>query len=139
MQERQRVWDFFAHASIIAGMVFVAFFVIDLFHPATEFLTSSISRWLILVLALCAVANGLYSAIFLFQVQKRHEEKRNYPHARPTEDWAYPQRRQQNEFASLPGYLPYQERPVERQARMQPADPVGQSGYRYGQGNSFRG
>lgn len=139
MQDRQRVWNFFAHASIIAGMVFVVFFGMDLFHPATEFLTSSISRWLILILALCAVANGLYSAIFLFQVQKRRDKKRNYPHARQTEERAYAQQRQQNEFVSSPGYLPYQERTVERQTHMQPADPVGQSGYRYVQRDSYRG
>lgn len=82
MQGKQRVWDFFAHTSIIVGTMFVAFFVIDRLNPEMEFLTSDLSRWLILVLALCAIAVGLYSAIFLFQMQKRLEEKRNEKQAR---------------------------------------------------------
>lgn len=82
MLEKQRIWGMFAHASIIIGMMFVVFFVIDLFNPAMEFLTSSISKWLMLVLALCAIFTGLYSAIFLFQKQKRREEKRTHPPVR---------------------------------------------------------
>lgn len=76
MQHKNRLWGFFAHAGIIVGTMFVVFFVIDRFNPAMEFLTSSISRWLILVLALVAVGNGIFSATLLFQRQQRQEEKR---------------------------------------------------------------
>jgi len=73
--DRQRFWGFLAHASIIIGMMFVIFFVIDRFNPAMEFLSSSISKWLILAFAICSILNGLFSAVFLFQKQKRHEER----------------------------------------------------------------
>ena len=76
MKEKQRVWEFFAHAGIIIGMMFVVFFVIDLFNPAMEFLTSSLSKWLMLLLAILAIGDGLFSAVLLFQRQKRHEENR---------------------------------------------------------------
>lgn len=75
MHKKQSLWGFFAHTGIIVGMMFVVFFIIDRFNPAMEFLTSEISKWLILLLALCAIGNGLYSARLLFQRQKRQEEK----------------------------------------------------------------
>ncbi len=84
MRDKQRIWGFFAHASIIVGMMFVVFFVIDRFNPAMEFLTSSLSKWLMLALALCAMISGLYSAIFLFQKQKRRDDKRSYAQEKPT-------------------------------------------------------
>ena len=82
MQDKQRIWGFFAHTSIIIGMMFVVFFVIDQLNPAMEFLTSSLSKWLILVLAICAIFTGLYSATFLFQRQKKRDEKRSHPQVR---------------------------------------------------------
>jgi len=86
MHGKQRTWGFFAHASIIIGMMFVVFFVIDRFNPAMEFLTSSLSKWLILILAICAIFTGLYSSVFLFQKQKRRDEKRNHPQAKSVYD-----------------------------------------------------
>lgn len=76
MKEKQHVWEFFAHAGIIVGMMFVVFFVIDRVDPAMEFLTSSLGKWLILLLALIAVGNGLFSAVLLFQRQKRWQQRR---------------------------------------------------------------
>ncbi len=83
---QQRFWGFLAHACIIIGMMFVIFFVIDRFNSAMEFLTSSISKWLILILAVCSILNGLFSAVFLFQKQKRHEERMHVPHAGHAEE-----------------------------------------------------
>ncbi|MEA5049447.1 MAG: hypothetical protein VB034_12710 [Eubacteriales bacterium] len=82
MHRKQCIWEFFAHTSIIVGAMFVVFFIIDRFNPEMEFLTSDVSRWMILFLALCAIVVGLYSAIFLFQMQKRLEEKRSEKQAR---------------------------------------------------------
>ena len=76
MQEKQRLWGFFAHAGIITGVMIVVLFVIDRYNPAMEFMTSELSKWLILLLALTAVGNGLYSAVLLFQRRKRQEERR---------------------------------------------------------------
>lgn len=116
MQDKQRIWGFFAHSSIIIGTMFVVFFVIDRFNPAMEFLTSSLSKWLIFILAICAITTGLYSAIFLFQKQKRRDEKRSQPQARITYEKEntpqqrlaqpyfdprnYPQQRQSNGYVS---------------------------------------
>jgi len=87
MQDKQRVWGFFAHANIIVGMMFVVFFVIDRFNPAMEFLTSSLSKWLMLFLAVSSVIGGLFAAVFLFQKQKRRDEKRGYPQIRTTQEY----------------------------------------------------
>lgn len=143
MPDKQRIWGFFAHTSIIVGMMFVVFFVIDRFNPAMEFLTSSLSKWLMLVLALCAILTGLYSAVFLFQKQKRRDEKRSHPQARPAyeretvlqerfaqpyfDPRAYPQDRQPNAAAAYSGR---QQNPDRLSARPQehPGYPGGQPG-----------
>ena len=83
---KQRFWGFLAHTSIIVGMMLVIFFVIDRFNPAMEFLTSNISKWLILLFAVCAILNGLFSAVFLFQKQRQREDKRSHPQTRVTYD-----------------------------------------------------
>ena len=72
---RHKFWGFLSHASIIVGMMFVIFFVIDRFNPAMDFLGSSLSKWLILVLALSALLNGLLSAVYLFQKRQRSLER----------------------------------------------------------------
>ena len=135
MHNKQRVWSFFAHSSIIVGMMFVVFFIIDRFNPAMEFLTSSLSRWLILVLASCAFINGFFAAVFLFQKQKRRDEKRSQPHAQSYyepehmtqarriqpgyDNRGYPRAPVQR-GGSIPPMerrIPYQVRPVEPPAR----------------------
>ena len=75
MRGQQRVWGVFAHTGIIIGMMFVVFFVIDQFNPAMEFLTSSISKDLMLCLAIVSVIDGVFSAAMLYRKQKRQEEK----------------------------------------------------------------
>lgn len=128
MQDKQRIWGFFAHTSIIVGMMFIVFFVIDQFNPAMEFLTSSLSKWLIFFLAVCALFTGLFSAVFLFQKQKRRDEKRSHPQARqkyehervPQERFAqpsydpraYPQGQQSKGAVSHVGNQPAQLRPA---------------------------
>lgn len=96
MRDKQHIWGFFAHTSIIIGMMFVVFFVIDQFNPEMEFLTSTISKWLMLVLSLCAIATGLFSAIFLYQSQKRRDEKRSHASARAAYE---PEERSSQRFA----------------------------------------
>lgn len=89
--EKQRFWEFLAHTSIIVGMMLVIFFVIDRFNPAMEFLSSSISKWLILAFSICSILNGLFSAVFLFQKQKRHEEKRGNTLYRTAQEQIHPE------------------------------------------------
>ncbi len=76
MQTKQYIWAFFAHAGIIIGMMFVVFFFIDQFLPTMKVLSSELSKWLILCLALVTVINGLFSAKLLFSRQKRRQQKR---------------------------------------------------------------
>jgi uncharacterized integral membrane protein len=71
---KQRFWGFLSHSSIIVGMMFVIFFVIDRFNPAMEFLTSNISKWLILLFALCSILNGLFSAVFVSKAKAKRRQ-----------------------------------------------------------------
>lgn len=99
MREKHTLWGFFAHAGIIVGMMFVVFFAIDRFNPAMEFLTSGLSKWLILFLAVCAVGDGLFSAVLLFQRQKRREERSQARAASNKQLRAYvPQKRAEREY-----------------------------------------
>jgi hypothetical protein len=67
MQDKSRVWGFFAHASIIVGMIFIVFFVIDRFNPAMEFLTSNLSKWLIFLLRSAHCLQGSIPLCFCFK------------------------------------------------------------------------
>ena len=129
MRVQQRVWGFFAHTGIIVGMMFVVFFVIDRYNPAMEFLTSSISKWLILCLAIVSVFDGVFSAAMLYRKQKRQEEKRerkNNANAQRNSAFAA-QRMQQRELANTPRYpaLPaqYQQERERDYAPRYPAPP----------------
>ncbi len=133
MQDKSRIWGFFSHASIIIGMMFIVFFVIDRFNPAMEFLTSSLSKWLIFLLAVCALFTGLFSAVFLFQKQKRRDEKRSHSQDRPVyekasvpqerfaqpyyDPRAYSQQRQPGGYHPAQGNQPAYARPVSGQPR----------------------
>lgn len=109
---KQRFWGFLAHTSIIVGMMLVIFFVIDRFNPAMEFLTSNISKWLILLFALCSILNGLFSAVFLFQKQKQREGKRNHPQTRAAYgNGQLPQQRLVPPAYNARGHLPQQRQP----------------------------
>ena len=68
---QHKFWGFLSHTSIIVGMMFVILFVIDRFNPAMDFLGSSLSKWLILVLAVSAFPNGLPSAVYMFQKRQK--------------------------------------------------------------------
>jgi membrane-bound ClpP family serine protease len=84
MRGKWSFWGFFAHAGIIVGMMVVVFFVIDRFNPAMEFMTSEISKWVILLLAFCAITNGFYTAVLLFLRERRRREKRSARNASPS-------------------------------------------------------
>lgn len=147
MQDKQRIWGLFAHASIIIGMMFVVFFIIDRVNPAMEFLTSSLSKWLMLLLALCSIIIGLYSAIFLFQRQKRRDEKRSHPQTRPAREReeiqqqrlvqqyldprTTPQQRQTNEYVPSREYGATQMRQMNRHPQQQLGYPNEQSKTEY--------
>lgn len=155
MKGKQRAWSFFSHTSIIIGMMFIVFFAIDRFNPAMEFLTSNLSRWLILVLALCAIINGFYAAVFLFQKQKRQEEKRNHPQTRAAyenghmsqQKFTQPvydsrgyllQKRNMNGYISTQGYPVPLQRNVDRPIYEHPQHPSGRIGPEHRYQDSYR-
>jgi nitrate reductase gamma subunit len=108
MREKWSLWGFFAHTGIIVGMMIMVFFAIDRYNPAMEFMTSEISKWLILLLALCAVGSGLYSAVLLFQMRQRQEERMSARHAAISRRQAYtPHPRVETQHdAARAGYAP---------------------------------
>lgn len=154
MQDKSRIWGFFAHASIIVGMMFIVFFVIDRFNPAMEFLTSSLSKWLIFVLAVCALFTGLYSAVFLFQKQQRRDEKHSHPQVRPAYEKAgaqqerfaqpyydprgYPQQRQLNGSAPAQTQQPAYARSAYGQPHESPGRQDAHGGADYDRRESYR-
>ena len=66
-------------------MMFVIFFVIDRANPAMEFLTRQPQQ--VDYPASCALRDHkrLVSAVYLFRIQKRRDEKRNPSHVRSSQ------------------------------------------------------
>lgn len=54
-------WYFLSHGLIVLAGMFLVFFCIDRVNPAMDFLGSEISKWLLLVFALCALGCGILS------------------------------------------------------------------------------
>lgn len=67
-----RIWDFLCHADIVLGSIFVVLFWLDRANPAMEFINSDISKGLLLFFCLCAIANGVTGAVYLFKKEKGH-------------------------------------------------------------------
>lgn len=49
------------HATIILANMFVVFFILDRFNPAMNFIGHTISKWLLLLFALCAIVSSIFS------------------------------------------------------------------------------
>ena len=47
------------HGTAILGMMFLVFLVLDQFNPMMNFVDNSVSRWLLAVLCLCAIARSV--------------------------------------------------------------------------------
>ncbi len=69
------LWAFLSHANIILGVMFAVFFVLDRANPGMEFLTSNISKWLLLAFCLCAILNGALDAVSIFRKRKYQEDQ----------------------------------------------------------------
>jgi TRAP-type C4-dicarboxylate transport system permease small subunit len=72
---RRRISNTFAHGSIILSCTFLVFFCIDQMNPAMDFLGSALSKWPLFVFSLFALANGICSAILLFQRRRTHTHR----------------------------------------------------------------
>ena len=49
---------FFSHLTVIFGMIFLVFLVLDQFNPLMNFVDNSISRWLLAALCLCGIGQS---------------------------------------------------------------------------------
>ena len=65
-----KIWDFLCHTNIVLGIMFFIFFWLDRRNPAMAFISSNISKWLLLVFSLCAIVNGVIGARYLFLKKK---------------------------------------------------------------------
>ena len=50
---------FFSHLTVIFGMIFLVFLVLDQFNPLMNFTDNRISRWLLAALCLAAIARSI--------------------------------------------------------------------------------
>lgn len=75
----------FCHANIILGAMFVVFFFLDRVNPAMEFISSDISKGLLLFFSLCAITNGVLGATYIFKKDKAHKAH----HVRQAESGGY--------------------------------------------------
>ncbi|MEG1525306.1 MAG: hypothetical protein RRZ24_09950 [Clostridia bacterium] len=78
--EQHRAWNTLCHANIILSSLFIVFFCIDRVNPAMNFLGCAMSKWLLLVFALCALLCGVRTAVYLYRKNVRAAE-REYRHA----------------------------------------------------------
>lgn len=47
------------HGTVVLGMMFLVFLVLDQFNPMMNFVDNSVSRWLLAALCLCAIARSV--------------------------------------------------------------------------------
>ena len=50
-----------SHLTVILGMMFLVFLVLDQFNPMMNFIDNSISRWLLAAFCLCGIGLGVLS------------------------------------------------------------------------------
>lgn len=78
-------WVILTHAVIILATMFLVFFVIDRFNPVMEFISSEISKWLLCVFAVCALADGILSVACQLNVRYPKTKRVNPPHREPVQ------------------------------------------------------
>jgi len=75
-----RIRTVLSHACIVMALMVAVFFVADRFNPAMEFMTSEMSKWLFLALAVLSFSNAVLTVFALRraarQQAKRREEAR---------------------------------------------------------------
>ena len=54
-----KVYGLFNHLTVMFGMVFLVFLVLDQFNPMMNFVDNSISRWLLAAFCICGISRGI--------------------------------------------------------------------------------
>ena len=52
---------FFSHLTVIFGMIFLVFLVLDQFNPMMNFIDNGVSRWMLAGFCLSGIAGGALS------------------------------------------------------------------------------
>ncbi len=50
-----------SHMTVILGIMFLVFLILDQFNPMMNFIDNDISRWLLAALCLCGIGQGVLS------------------------------------------------------------------------------
>ncbi len=65
-----------AHLTAMFAILIIICFIIDIFNTAMEFMTSSLSKWCILILAVLALASSILTIIALWVNPDRQRRRR---------------------------------------------------------------
>lgn len=76
--KKYRLWNAFAHGSIVLSAAFLVLFVLDRVNPAMGFIGSDQGDWLLLCFCVTALVNGIITAAHIFR-------RENHAVARETE------------------------------------------------------
>lgn len=72
---KNRLWNLFAHGTIVLSVVFLILFIIDRINPMMGFIGSDQGDWLLLLFCLTALTNGLLTAAYIIK-RKNHVRRR---------------------------------------------------------------
>ena len=50
---------FFSHLTVIFGMIFLVFLVLDQFNPMMNFVDNPISRWMLAAFCICGISRSI--------------------------------------------------------------------------------
>ena len=54
-----KVMSLLSHLTVILGIMFIVFLVLDQFNPLMNFVDNNISRWLLLALCACGIGQSV--------------------------------------------------------------------------------
>ncbi len=60
-------WRFLTHATILLAALFLTLLVLDRFNPSMDFISSDVSKWFLLALALSAFVSSIITAVLQFR------------------------------------------------------------------------
>ena len=71
----RKVRTVLSHTCLVVSLMIVVFFIADRFNPAMEFMSSEMSKWLILFLAIVSFANAVLTIYGIRHAIRKRIEK----------------------------------------------------------------
>lgn len=68
----KKLQTFLAHCNIVFGAAFIVLIVLNRFNSGMQFLSSSVTRWFLLLFCLCAIALGVVSILVRRHAHNTH-------------------------------------------------------------------